>query len=113
MIEILRFDKRVTKDSVGNIIVRYHDILMRCEIVIYRKKKLWIRMPEKWINGFKFPYVKWLSNEISSEFQKLMIKKLFDKYNFDLDAALDLLSTKKKFKPKRKTYTEKANLRSG
>jgi hypothetical protein len=97
MLTVLRFDKKINGDAVGVVTVRYYDLIMNCQVVIYRSQKLWVRMPERWVNGRKFPYVKWLDVQASDHFQNFVIKKLFDKYNFDLDAAL--LIKKKRKKP--------------
>ena len=85
--EILDFISAPTKGRLGQIIVKYHDLVMKCDLVFFiKEQKAWIRMPEIWLNPTtKLAYCYWPNREISDNFQKLILNKLFEKYSLDAE----------------------------
>lgn len=103
-IEIMEFEPRACKRKVGCVLIRYHELLMKCDLVYHPKyEKAWVRMPEIWLNTQKkLHYCYWPTKEMSDEFQKEVLKKIFDKYSLNLDkvkllhaSSIEKRSTKK------------------
>lgn len=84
-IEIVEFKKKPIGNNLGKVLVRYHDIFIKCDLVFHVKSKsIWIRMPEKWITQEKkIRFCYWQDKETSDQFQKIVLNKLFDKYDLD------------------------------
>lgn len=92
MLMILSFQESVTRTRMGFVVFRYHDLLMRCDVVYHRlENKLWIRMPERWDRNKKERYSYWPNSHLSDSFQKSMINLLADKYNFTVERAAVLM----------------------
>jgi hypothetical protein len=105
MFEILDFRLLENRNKVGNVAVRYHDLVMRCELAFYAKeRKAWVRMPEIWSKeNQKKQYCYWPSKEISDAFQKEILNKIFDKYDLSLDKLEQhYLNARKNLKAKKK-----------
>ena len=66
-VEIIDFEQRVCNKKIGCVLIRYHELLMKCDLVYYPKyDKAWIRMPEIWLNNQdKLRYGYWPTKEIS------------------------------------------------
>ena len=102
MIEVIRFDVEPTYKSLGKVIVRYFDLILYCELCVYKNESLWVRMPEIWLTKkHKKCFVSWVSKDKSDEFQKVILKKLFDMVGFTIQEALRI--RKGFFKKKRMT----------
>lgn len=94
-IEIVSFEFKPTRYEVGKLVVRYHDMLMHMDLVIYQpQKKLWLRMPERWI-GDKRQYCYWPNQDMSDNFQKGLLKLLHDKYDVTFETASEKALKKK------------------
>lgn len=67
-------------------------MILKCDLVYHPKyDKAWVRMPEVWITPQKkIHYCYWPTKEKSDEFQKEVLKKIFDKYSLDLDKIKSL-----------------------
>lgn len=91
-INVLDFEIHPCRTKLACAIVRYGDLILRCELVYHPgDKKAWIRMPERWLNPkTKLKYCYWPNKEISDEFQKIVLNKIFDKYNLNLDSVAEL-----------------------
>ena len=102
MIEVIRFDIEPTYKSLAKVIVRYFDLMLYCELCVYKNESLWVRMPEIWTTPkSKKSFVSWVNQDKSDEFQKVILKKLFDMVGFTLSDALRI--RKGFFKKKRMT----------
>lgn len=79
-LEIGEFKIRPCKMSIATMLVKYHELIMKCDLVWYpQAKHYWIRMPERWFTrDKKTSYCYWPTREISDEFQKEMLQKIFD-----------------------------------
>jgi len=86
-VDVLDFVLRPCKTKIACVTVRYYELVMKCDLVFYPKgRKAWVRMPEKWFTqDKKTNYCYWPDKLISDEFQKEVLKKIFDKYDLDLD----------------------------
>lgn len=96
MIEILNFTIMPSKMRVGTLLVKYHDLIMKCDLVVWKKNgegHLWVRMPESWFTSQKkTSFCYWVTEEKSKEFQKILLKKVFEEYAFDFEKAIELLN---------------------
>ena len=94
-VDVLDFELRQSKTRIGCVLVKYHELVMYCELVYHVKtKKAWIRMPEHWFTkDKKTSYCSWPSKETSDEFQKEVLNKIFDKYDLDFDKIAELHRT--------------------
>ena len=86
MIELLNFELRPDRTKIANVIVGYYELVLMCELVWNVKdEKFWIRMPEHWLTPkFKKHYCSWPNKNISDNFQKIVLNKIFDKYTLDM-----------------------------
>lgn len=86
-IEIMNFHQKACKKKIGCVVIRYHELYLKCDLVYHAKHdKAWIRMPEVWVTKMKkLSYCFWPSKEISDNFQKEVLKKIFDIYNLDVE----------------------------
>lgn len=109
MIEIMKIEMKPTLTRLGLVFVKYYGLVISCDICIYKKEKLWIRMPEVWLTedvkrGFAF----WLDKEESNQFQITVLKKVFDMIGLTLEKAIDM--RKQFFKERNKMTTIKKKL---
>ncbi len=81
-IRVLDFELCPSKKKIGNVLVQYCDLVMKCELVYHPEdKRVWVRMPEVWLTKkSKFKYCFWPVKEVSDEFQKEVLKQVFEKY---------------------------------
>jgi len=76
---------------LGTAMVAYHDIRILCDICLYKDTKLWIRMPEIWLeNSVKKQLVFWDDKQKSDEFQKIILSKIFDLIGLTLESAISM-----------------------
>ncbi len=110
MIDVEMFKISLNAGRIAAIHVRYHDCLLMCDLCLYKREKLWIRMPERWTGVHKIRYIYWDSKEISDKFQNRVLEIIRDKYKFDLPDAVKLLvnhvDAKKADKNKEKIYSK-------
>lgn len=100
-VEIVFFKQKPLGNSLGKILVKYYQIVLRCELVYHPKNnKAWVRMPEYWVSREeKKRYCYWDNKDISDEFQKVVLNKLFEKYDLDESKVAELFFTSRQ-KPK-------------
>lgn len=91
-VEIINLIYRTCKRKIASLKVSYGDLVMHCELAYYAKeKKVWVRMPERWdTRDKKVSYCYWPSKEISDQFQKEVLKKVFDKYDLTTEQVAEL-----------------------
>jgi hypothetical protein len=90
MIEVLNYEIKPTPMRLGWINVRYHDILIRCSICVFKDEKLFVRMPEMFLKERKMQFVSWISRKHSNAFQNQMLEYLKEKEGLDLAKAVIL-----------------------
>ncbi len=75
--------------KIGIIMIKYHQLIIKCDLVYFsRDKRVWIRMPERWVTEEKkAPYCYWETKELSNAFQIEILDKLFSKYEMDLEGV--------------------------
>ncbi len=85
-VDVIELVVRPCKKKVACLIVRYLELHLKCDLVYFPKHdKAWVRMPEVWVTPQKKQrYCYWPTAEISDEFQKVILNKIFDKYSLDL-----------------------------
>lgn len=104
MIDVKSAEIAPNKLRIGFVIVTYYDLRLRCEICLYKDIRLWIRMPEIWLNdSVKKQYVFWDDNEKSDEFQKIILSKVFDLLGLSVEKAVAI---KKEHNEKRKLWSK-------
>ncbi len=84
-VDVLDFDLHPCKTKLACVLVKYGELVLRCELVYHvGKQKPWVRMPEIWrTKTYKHKFAYWPSKELSDDFQKVVLKKIFDKYDLD------------------------------
>ena len=94
MIEIVKVILSPTARRLGTVMVRYHDIMLHCELVLYAKvnhEKLWIRMPKIWFDRtHRMQFAYFSDANISEHFQKVVLQMLELNHGIDLSSAIDL-----------------------
>lgn len=89
MIQVVKFTLSPSKKRIALVHVKYHDITLCCEVVIYKRQKMWIRLPEFWVKDTeKWRFVYFSNLDRSNEFQEIVLKKIFEMVGFDLSSAL-------------------------
>ncbi len=101
MLEVLRVIIRPGPRRIACVHVKYHDIILMCDLCIYKNEKLWIRMPEHWATPtLKVSSAHWEDKAISDTFQMMVLDMIKKQMGFDLKAAIKIkqewLSKKKK-----------------
>lgn len=98
-IEIIDIKLNPTKRSLGTVLVRYENLILKCDLVIHVKSdKLWIRMPEVWFTPVrKTRFCYWTSKELSDDFQQSVIMQLANEHGITAEKlkALRVESKKK------------------
>lgn len=91
-VEVLDFQINPCKVKVGFALIRYCEMHIRCDLVYFKKgHRVWMRMPERWLNNdTKLSYCFWPTREKSDEFQKEVLKLIFDKYDLDLEKVANI-----------------------
>lgn len=91
-IEIVDFEIFPSKTSLGNILIQYEKLMLRCELVYHAgEKKAWIRMPEIWRSStYKHKFAYWPTKEDSDEFQKVVLEKIFSNYDLSLNSLAEI-----------------------
>ncbi len=91
-IEILDYEEHPSKTKLACILVQYEEVVVRCELVYHvGAQKAWVRMPEIWVTKrYKKKFAYWPTKEKSDEFQKIVLNKLFDKYDLNLEKVAQL-----------------------
>lgn len=94
-IQILNLAVCPNKSKLGDILVQYNEIVIRCELVYHVPTKgAWIRMPEIWLNqNFKKKFVYWPRKDLSDEFQKTVLKLILDEYDLSLDKIAEIYAS--------------------
>lgn len=90
MLEIFDVVLKPNASRIGHLNVRYHELVIKCDICLYKEEKLWIRMPEKWTGDRKCRFVYWDGKEISDKYQELILNKVFDMVGLDLPKGLEI-----------------------
>ena len=93
MIEIVDCGISVDITRIGFVMVKYNDLIISCDICVYKQQKIWIRLPEMWISETqKRRFLYWPSEEKSNDFQKEVLSKLEDLLGLNLPVAKRILS---------------------
>ena len=112
MYEVLTAKIHPTLRRLGIVLVRYCELEFYCDICIYKKEKLWIRMPEMWITPTKKQrFFNWTSQEESKRFQEYVLRKVFEMLGLDLKKGIEIKS--KFFCDKKKLTKKKDKLNLG
>ncbi len=89
MLKILNVAVKPSKTRIAAVLVRYHDLLIACDLCVYNNEKLWIRMPEYWNKlSEKIHLVFWDDKETSDCFQAIVLAKVKIFSGLDLEKAL-------------------------
>lgn len=79
----------VTKFRVAQALVKYHELGFYVDICLYKEEKLWVRMPEMWVNKTKKKrFFFWIDKTDSDRFQEIVLNKVFDMLGLDLATAI-------------------------
>lgn len=96
--EIVNFVLNPGKNRVANLTIRYHELHLCCQLMLWKNEKLWIKFPEyNMPDKKKFRLVWWPDKAKSDDVQNFLLKKVFDNYAMNLTEALEVVknSTKK------------------
>jgi hypothetical protein len=105
--QVLSAEISVTQRRIGRVTINHEGLIVCCEICVYNDEKLWIRMPEFWPNKQnKIRLAFWESKELSDQKQELILKKVFDMLDLNVEKAVQL---RKDFFTTRKELTKQEN----
>lgn len=97
-IEVIEYRQLVNTYKIGHLKVRYHDLVLKCDLVLYMKEgveNLWIRMPEHWTGKIKISYCRWPERPISDFFQMMVLHDLSQNHGVSLSKSKDLMMADK------------------
>lgn len=99
-VSVLQFEICPNKFKLGNVTVQYGSLILECELVYYSpRSKIWVRMPERWeTDTYKQHYAYWKSKKASDEFQEIVVKQIFDKFDMSREKVILLHERKAKKK---------------
>lgn len=107
MTDVLEAEISVSKRRIGRVVINHEGLIVCCDICLYKDQKLWIRMPEIWLdNEKKLRLVFWETQQISDEKQEIILNKVLDILDLDIEKAKKL---KKDFFTERKELTKQEN----
>ena len=96
-VEVLDFRQKVRGVNVGTLYVKYHNLLIKCDLCVYKYSQVWVRMPEVWFTkDKKTSFCRWPNQQISDDFQKEVLKKTFAKYDLDTEKVIALCRNHRK-----------------
>ena len=108
MLKIEKFTPKPQGNRAAKVLVRYHALIIRCELMVFKKESLWIKMPEIWeTSEKKKQFCFWPAKPISDGFQHQVLQLLKDEHGVDLQQALCILQGAKKKSQKKKVDDKK------
>jgi len=91
MIEITKINMGPNARRLGQIHVKYFDIILKLEVCLYKDEKLWVRMPEIWINASTRKRYTYFDNpDKSQEFQNQVLSQFIEKTGLNLESAIEM-----------------------
>lgn len=95
MIKVTKVSLKANLTRLGLVVVKYYDLYISCDLCLYKNERFWIRMPEIWDeNAKKRTFVFWDEKEKSDEFQKEVLKQIFEMHPLTIEEGAQL---RKKF----------------
>ena len=87
-IELVKWFTKPSRKVVGSILVKYGEMLLRLEVLVYRNIHLWVKMPElKYDTDKILKLCYWPDKETSDAFQKEVLRQLMEQYGEEVDEA--------------------------
>lgn len=105
MIDLLDVKIHPSGTRLATLLIRYHDLVLNCELALYKTEKLWVRMPELWVSPHRKQRAVYWDDPVKSEhFQVMMLAIIEKKAGITLEKAIEW---RKKFSSNRKKKTAK------
>lgn len=89
-IEVVKVAIKTHKTRLATVLLKYYDLLMMCDLCIFKEERLWIRMPEIWRNEQKQRFCAWEKTETSEAFQREVLKQIEEKEGITLQKGIEL-----------------------
>lgn len=106
-IHVVEAKMSVNKFRIAEVLVNFHGLGLYLDVCLYKDEKLWVRMPEIWIKRTdKRRFAFWFSREDSDKCQEIILNKVFDMLELNVDKAI---AERKRFFDQRKKLTEEEN----
>lgn len=100
----------VNKRRIGTVTLNQGGLMIYCDICLYKDEKLWIRMPEYWVNEeTKIRFAFWETKELSDQKQDFILKKVFDMIGLDVPRAVEEKKAYRDMQTKKKELTKQEN----
>lgn len=91
MIEVVGIFRKANERKLASLTVKYHDLMIKCDLCLFNEEKLWVRMPEVWMKKQqKQQFVFWPGKDLSDEFQKEVIKQVMEKTGLTMSKAIEI-----------------------
>lgn len=91
-IRVIEARMKVDRFKVAQVLVEYHGLGMYLDICLYKKEKLWVRMPEIWINQkTKKRFGFWFDKNRSDACQEIVLRRVNDMLGLDVERAIQEL----------------------
>lgn len=89
--ELIDLEVAVSDRRIAHALVRYYRMFIRCDLVYYPPlEKVWIRLPEFWVNKAKVRHCYWARQEVSEDFQERILNEVYSKYELSLEKVKEL-----------------------
>lgn len=105
MLKINKIEPWQNSNRLALVKVAYYDLIISCDLCLFKNEKLWIRMPEMWVTpDKKKKFCWWPTTEISDGFQGLILNLVCKEMDLTLEKAIEM---KKNFKLNKKKTRQK------
>lgn len=95
-INIISFSLDVNRCRIGKVMVEYAGLHIYCELVLHvGSNKLWVRMPERWMDNSKVAFCIWHCKDQSANFQAKCLEEIALKFGVDACKAREIYSANK------------------
>lgn len=90
MIEVLKYAFKPSPTRIGYVHVKFHGMVIKCDLCLWKYEKIWLRMPEVWQGDKKKRFMYWQTQEESDMFQEDVLTKLKRLSDLSLEKAIEL-----------------------
>lgn len=106
-INVVEAKMSVSKFRIAEVLINYHGLGLFLDVCLYKNEKLWVKMPEIWLNKTsKRRFCFWFTKEDSDKCQEIILNKVFDMLELDVEKAI---AERQRYFEQRKKLTEEKN----
>lgn len=105
MIQVVKVQIGVNLFRIGTVDVKYYDLIIVCDLCLYKNSHLWVRTPEIWLTkDLKKRFIYFEDRIKSDEFQRFCLDGALEISGLTLQKGIEL---RREFFKKTKKVTQK------